>query len=327
MACTFCYTSIPNTTVHFSCHGCGDAYCSPACLRQDWKTHHAPWCGVDYGRKGRDWIIQHISSTKGDGVVALRDFRDGERIMVERMLDGDIAADPAFGAFMELGPKESSDPLEKYKINAIGSNDHRGVFGGIFVNMSKVNHACEPNSFTHYEPKSNTMALIAIGSIPAGAEITASYTDVLNPDTCGSKSDLQIHRTILSTQYGIVCDPTCACRDAKVMRKVKQSRALDKIAQQQFKDGNFDDAYASYKARLDASMGLKVRRGICFDLFNLCNVTGRADEAKIAINEAHEITCMMSHARSPEARMYSAIAEKSEIGTLYLLKEHRPNTP
>jgi hypothetical protein len=322
-SCSFCYSVLsPTTTTNFCCPGCSDPYCSTACLRQNWKTH-APWCGVEYGRKGKDWEIRHISDAKGDGVVALRDFAPLERILVERMIDGELMAqDPAYAAIMRLGPKESSDPVEKYKLNAIGSNDHRGVFGGICVNIAKVNHACEPNAIAHYEPKSNTMVLASIGSIPVGTEVTISYTEFLNPDTVGGKSNEQIHRQVLMKQYGIICNPMCDCYNAHVIRRVEQSRELDRLAQEHMGCG---DAYGCLIARLEITIHPLVKRGILFDLFNICNVSGRRAEACEYMKQAQEITSSISHPRSPENRMYLAIAEKSAENTFYQLKEKRTN--
>ena len=323
-SCIFCYSPILPTATAFSCPGCGDPYCSTACLRQNWKSH-APWCGVEYGRQGKDWIIQRISDTKGDGVVALRDFKDCERIIVERMIDGDLMAqDPAYGAIMNLEPRGSNDPVEKFKINSIGSNDNRGVFGGICVNIAKVNHACEPNAFTHYEPKSNTLALISIGSIPIGTEINISYTEFLNPDTRCGKTAKTVHTYVLKNQYGINCNPMCECNNAQVIRRLKQSRELDMLAQEHIQNGKKHDAYGCLVARLEITTHPKVKRGILFDLFNICNVTpGRRAEACGYMKRAQEITSSISYPRSPENRMYRAIAEKSEENTFYQLKEKR----
>ena len=244
--------------------------------------------------------------------------------MVERMIDEDtITDDPAYGAIMERLEPRSGDLKEICRINSVGSNDHRGIFGGVCVNISKVNNGCSPNAFTYYEPRSKTMALISIGSIHTGTEVTISYTEYMNEDTVGGKAAENVHRYVLARQYGITCHSECACRDAQAISRVQQSRRLDKLCQKQILDGKLNDAYVSLKARLDITVHPKVKLGICFDLFNVCNVSGRRAEARGYIKQAHEITASMSYPRSPDARMYLAIGEKSEEKTFYQLKERR----
>ena len=323
--CSYCCCALSSNEVTFSCPNCSDAYCSVYCLKHNWEPYHREWCGVKYGRSGVDWEVRHISDGKGEGVVALRDFEWCERIMVDRMIDGELmAGDAARRAIVErLEPRGSEDLYEKFRINAIGSNDHRGIFGGLCVNLSKANHKCQANAFTHYEPMSKMMALIAAERIKAGDEITISYTEFLNPDTCSGKAAKGVHTEILRTQYGIVCDEGCGCNNALLVKERELSRMLDMKHHQHLVDGNHNSAYHCLVQRLAITKHPRVLRGVYFDLFNVCNVSGRQEQARGYIKRALRITADMSHPHSLESTTYIVILKSQRMHTFYTLRDRR----
>lgn len=59
-------------------------FCSRECQKADWKAGHKIWCGVA-GEINVDYDIWEAEG-KGLGVFALRDFKRGDKIMVEKPL-------------------------------------------------------------------------------------------------------------------------------------------------------------------------------------------------------------------------------------------------
>ena len=44
-------------------------------------------CGLACGEEGDDWEVRYLNETKGYGLVALREFSRGQRILAERAID------------------------------------------------------------------------------------------------------------------------------------------------------------------------------------------------------------------------------------------------
>ncbi|KAB8261656.1 hypothetical protein BDV32DRAFT_148302 [Aspergillus pseudonomiae] len=59
------------------------------------------------------------------------------------------------------------------------SADHRAVF----LQISRLNHACRPNAAYQFDPETLVQTIYAIDDIPPGEEITISYIDTLVPYT------------------------------------------------------------------------------------------------------------------------------------------------
>ena len=215
MFCCHCYTRCADGSQKY-CGNCRrGVYCSRECQSLDWRSGHKKWCGVEYGIGGKDWssTMVAVSGTKGGfsgEVIALREFKRDDRIMIERVLKPEeIMSDDRLKAAMEpLEPNDESvyalrktedssqemmdalnvfrdrhDLKVKYTRNAVGSHDSRGNFGGICVEISKIRHACDPNAVTYLDVETMRMVLHASRTIILGEEITISYTDGLDP-TC-----------------------------------------------------------------------------------------------------------------------------------------------
>ena len=288
--CSFCYSPIPPAAQKY-CGKCKrGVYCSKDCQVSDWAPCHKKWCGVPYGIRNRDWEIRFISETKGHGVVALRRFELDDRIMVERMLQSEeIVADERLkAAVMQLVPMDSEryqmnatdeclagfgddNALKvKYMLNSLGSRDDRGDFGGICVEMAKINHACEPNATTYLDLETMRMVLHASRAIEPGEEITISYTDGLDPTTNGgieypgdldpvSNGSLDKHRLRLVDQYGIVCPEDCECFGP--LTKLRASKALETEMFRLVVAGDVNAALekGTERIRLHATDALRVR--------------------------------------------------------------------
>lgn len=77
--CGWCYGLGPTK----KCSQCPRNYCSRECQVKDWKTgHHKTWFGKS-GEKCVDYEIRDAGE-KGLGLFLKRDFKRGEKILVER---------------------------------------------------------------------------------------------------------------------------------------------------------------------------------------------------------------------------------------------------
>jgi hypothetical protein len=154
------------------------------------------------------------------GVFALRDFARGEKIMAERSLFGEIilldsslfgsaavTQQSGFGGVMvppasqaavdQLLPAGGS-VLDKISLNSIASDD-KGIKGGLFVRMSKVNHHCLGNTEHFFVAKRGVMVLSASFVIKRGQEITFAYKGL------AGVADFKHRRRNLEEAFGFDC--------------------------------------------------------------------------------------------------------------------------
>ncbi|KAM7187271.1 hypothetical protein V8F20_011026 [Naviculisporaceae sp. PSN 640] len=136
---------------------------------------------------------------RGKGVVATRDIRRGEIIMVDvpAVLVGteflqDVKAHHrrrlikrAINQLPAATRREVwslSRNTGKYEIDAImGANANSvavsddGIHLGIFPKVSRINHSCRPNAYYRFSEKRLTMEIVSYTAIDKGEEITLSY--------------------------------------------------------------------------------------------------------------------------------------------------------
>jgi hypothetical protein len=215
--CAFCYTI--SDAVLKVCSLCkARNFCSAECQAQDWRSGHKQFCG-SVGEYGRDYGVQ-ASPGKGMGVFALRDFARGEKIMAERSLFGEIIIldSPLFGSAVvtqqsgfggvmvppvsqaavdQLLPAGGS-VVDKINLNSIASDD-KGIKGGLFVRMSKVNHHCLGNTEHFFVAKRGVMVLSASFVIKRGQEITFAYKGL------AGVADFKHRRRNLEEAFGFDC--------------------------------------------------------------------------------------------------------------------------
>ncbi|TFY76104.1 hypothetical protein EWM64_g7907 [Hericium alpestre] len=112
-------------------------------------------------------------------------------------------------------------------------------FLGVCETLSHLNHSCRPNAALHFDLSSFAFMLHAVRSIPAGTEITGSYTDLLAPTAA--------RQAILAT-FRFQC--TCAsCVNSETSdrrrRELAKSPALEQAAMLPWllNKGNLPDDY------------------------------------------------------------------------------------
>ena len=202
--CAFCYKI--SDAVLKVCSQCkARHFCSVECQTQDWRTGHKQFCG-NAGEYGRDYCVQ-ASPGKGMGVFALRDFARGEKIMVERSLFGEntkflvgekVVCPPASQVAIDQLLPVGGSLEDKLHLNSIAYDD-KGIEGGLFVRMSRVNHHCLGNTEHPFVAKRGVMVLSASLVIKRGQEITFAYKGL------ASVNDFKHRRRNLKMAFGFDC--------------------------------------------------------------------------------------------------------------------------
>lgn len=154
-------------------------------------------------------------------MFAKRDFKRGEKILIDKYLMRDVAdevPDCARWALDQLSPVDGN-LVEKFFNNAWG--------GGMFVTGSRFNHACigSCGMVPLTKTDAGSTAFFAVRDILAQEEITMSYTRlsshryISNP-ACQDRKD--IHASI----WGFTCHCQ-ACTDPSIMKLVEEVERLN----------------------------------------------------------------------------------------------------
>lgn len=115
----------------------------------------------------RGWIqVQKVKN--GRGLVALRPFRAGQRVMP---IMGKLVTADEVWRYWEKDPKAGANC---FRYDADRYLDPTGQLGAF------ANHSCHPN--TGIVRRGRTLLLKAIAAIPAGSEITHDYSTLLGAD-------------------------------------------------------------------------------------------------------------------------------------------------
>lgn len=122
--CAFCLQEIKK---FIFCGGCRKrAFCSGDCAENDLTVkgqgHHG-WCDLVCGEEDLDWMVRTVLGGKGLGVIALRDFPKGSRIMVDRLLSKAEAENCP--RVLDLSPDNGSFEI-KFRRNSIGKDSRPG---------------------------------------------------------------------------------------------------------------------------------------------------------------------------------------------------------
>jgi hypothetical protein len=224
--CAFCYKQ--NTEQQLKrCGKCHTRqYCSEECQLDDWgRGQHKLFCGKA-GEIGLDYEIRPSICGKGLGVFAKRDLKRNDTIFVERPVAQ--APNPSMPeeesvqqAIMALTPTDSSF-LSKYEHNNVGR---------LCLTFARVNHDCIGNSHHSYDDEKGLFILVANHAIPAGDEITCSYTfQTLHAEA------LRKHATFWNFTCG--CQ---ACKNPEIAQKLDQMVIDDEQAVACSREDKFDE--------------------------------------------------------------------------------------
>jgi hypothetical protein len=194
--------------------------CSLQCQKADWKLgEHRSFCQKS-GEINFDYEIREAPG-KGLGVFALRNFKSGEKVMVERAV-ATFSPD-----ILQVKAVRTARWLVNRLVPVSGSFDDkvkRNCFNyQLYLVMAKVNHECVPNCYFHTMNETRPQALIACKDIKCNEEIT---TDYLGFDA----EKVRDRQSFLQETYGFKC--VClACTDSTVGALFLEAVSLQKQSQ------------------------------------------------------------------------------------------------
>ncbi|KAL8365335.1 hypothetical protein RB595_004237 [Gaeumannomyces hyphopodioides] len=179
---------------------------SPAARMADPAAHWHPARRVEQQLDDPPYAVVAIPG-KGKGVVARRFVPAGEVIMADhpaviasmdfphavgpeggrRLLSFAVGQLPVRQDVLALtrggggdeggaGDGEGDGVVERImRTNTFGVEIEGELYMGLYTNISRVNHACDPNAFTRFHPTDLTMDVSAVRDIQPYEEITISY--------------------------------------------------------------------------------------------------------------------------------------------------------
>ncbi|CAK7215222.1 hypothetical protein SBRCBS47491_002409 [Sporothrix bragantina] len=102
------------------------------------------------------------------------------------------------------------------RTNGLGVNVGGIAHTGLYPRISRLNHACRPNTFWRYSPRTLAVEFVALRDIAAGEELTHSY---IQRDT------VEVTRHDLLTHWGFNCTcEVCSSRDQRQALDDKMAR-------------------------------------------------------------------------------------------------------
>ncbi|TVY68677.1 SET domain-containing protein [Lachnellula suecica] len=245
------------------------------------------------------WTIEPIAG-KGKGLLAAVDIKPSKLILSEAPLfttecitsmettEADLAR-----ALRAL-PKDSQRAFLSLHNNYPGKNPLSNIIrsngyplgpdsdvGGIFANISRINHSCRPNAVHSWNPLLNQETVYAVRPIKAGEEITLSYH-------AGGPSNTR--KEILKEGFGFDC--TCEICSLPETELKKSDGRLIRAQNLDDNIGNSESVrYSPAKVLKNCKtlLGIYEEEGIrddrlsrlYFDIFQVCNMHG--DQARASV--------------------------------------------
>lgn len=161
---------------------------------------------------------------KGTGVIATRDIKRGERILVEKPLirhsrnfdDAEVIAEyDKFSEHVKIQVSELCNvrPMKPHPILGIiwtNSISLSKKESGLFITASRFNHACTANTFHSWNSDLTAITTHATADIRKGEEITNSYLEGV---ACWAD-----RQEALARDFGFICD----CRCCKLVHAARE---------------------------------------------------------------------------------------------------------
>jgi hypothetical protein len=219
--CVVCFTHVD---IVKKCGKCKKRiYCDKQCQKSDWKSHKH-WCG----KSGEINIDYEIKSThnKGLGTFALRKFKRGDKIMVEKPVMKSVhdnLTKNIHKEVMKLMP-QNGNIEDKFYSNTISCAENSTIYNrdvGLFLNMSRINHSCVGNTNHKFIPEYGVKILVASRDIDIGEEITFSYIQAnINKYVNGNRQEF------LLKKWNFTCTCKC-CTSPEMNKKLSRMYELD----------------------------------------------------------------------------------------------------
>lgn len=246
------------------------------------------------------WKLKDIPG-KGQGLVVTRDIAPGTLLISEAPIlttdcvtsfdmddtERDIATAlsklslPAQKSFKSLHNNfsDSKHPLSGIvQSNAYPLGAGADV-GGVFADISRINHSCLPNSVQYWNPLLEKQTIYAVRTIPAGSEITTSYHE--GGPSAERKAELK--------HFGFDC--TCELCSLPAGKLAESDERLSKAQQLDKEIGDNRKMYFEPDEIMKCCRdlfniyekeGIKDGRlsRLYYDLFQMCNMHGDLARAR-----------------------------------------------
>jgi hypothetical protein len=239
------------------------------------------------------WAITDIPG-KGKGVIASTNIVPGtfliseSPILTTEIISSVESTETDLAAHLRNLPREqqraflslhNNYPGQKSPLsNIVRSNGYPlgagADVGGVFENISRVNHSCLPNAVHSWNPIFGEETVYAVRAIKQGEEVTLSYH---------AGGPTEVRKGILKEGFGFDC--TCVlCEASEEDRKASDER-LSKIQE-------LDDLIGDPSiARHDPSKAL----GLCKEMIDLLEVEGIKDDRQSrAYHDTFQVLAMHS---------------------------------
>ena len=194
---------------------------------------------------------------KGLGVRAQRDFSPGEEIIKERVTihcsrhqEGETRGPSAEQARQIYQNYNRLSTVDKFRVTSLFCMGERSILNifstnsftitskycGLFVRISRINHACDPNA-CYNNSGSLEKVVTALREIKAGEEITISYIN--------NNWDVRSERRSSLSCWGFICQcEVCVKSDIGLLSNDTLRRTIR----------NMDLIIAEFKVKLDNSL-------------------------------------------------------------------------
>lgn len=317
-ACAYCYVTLSRG--YSVCGICRKrVYCSRQCQVSDWKTGHKRWCSQS-GEKDCDYSIRP-SSGKGLGVFAMRDFKAGEKIIVERPIIkfkteeflqrslNDIPAS-ARDAVAALAPSDDGaslhDKIARNMIVCTDESDNERITG-LFINLSRVNNCCIGNCDHGYLKEFGVKILVANHDLCEGEEVTFSYAQSYEEAIFPSR-----HARIQAVwKFDCRC---LACSDRDAAEKLNRVAELDgeifRLASLGMAEIALQKGRALVRIYADLRLSPKMYQRTYYDMFQAAIVHRRTSQQGAGLaRQAAFYAALFYGADNETVRKYEALAD------------------
>lgn len=228
LSCGWCYAAVNSKLMR--CGRCRKrGYCSKECQLRDWKYGaHRHWCG-GAGELGYDVAISPIEG-KGFGMFAMRSFRRGEKILVERAVvtkaqcatSVEGVPEGVQRAAASLMPRGTTHLTSKFNLNGFEMDDGDE---GLFIHMAYANHACMAAAMhLSMASQGGLKLLVAARDVQAGEEICHNYIGIEQEAWLSQRG--QSVGQFLKEGWGFECK-CVACGDPPLRAKLTRACELD----------------------------------------------------------------------------------------------------
>jgi hypothetical protein len=244
---------------------------------------------------------------KGKGLVALRAFAPGDRILVERTYSlEDVLARPLLVAEVNALMPAGGSLRDKISLNALSNGSvPLSESSQVAIRLSRANHACASNAMHAFEDNTRVKILVAERAIPPGEEIYIEYAGAFDPAT--PVQFYQLQRIMLKRKWNITCPGNCPCSDPALLALLERARELDASNARLLQAGQAAKALRSARALIALYDIMPVHRVTLqrayFDAFQAAAAGGDRAVAATFARQGHTLALDLGPDSEPALRL------------------------